>query len=240
VRKDFGEKYPEIVVAYITALMEANDWMRKNPKFAAEKIEEWTKINKEVVYIFLGPGGVHTLDATIKPKWIESIGNNYAILQKLNMIKELNIGAWVNDKYVRQAFKEQGLDYDKQLASFETYNVKGNDPICNAPVDNPKQSGEIWIQGGDIVTLSSPVCTLLGVKKYGAEGKKFNAVYLVDHQLGIKVFADAAFYSVGGSDPKKPDVVPFLLKKDAEEYASKHGAKLATYAEVLGAINIGQ
>ena len=32
VRKDFGEKYPEIVVAYINALMEANDWMRKNPE----------------------------------------------------------------------------------------------------------------------------------------------------------------------------------------------------------------
>ena len=71
VRKDFGEKYPEIVVAYINALMEANDWMRKNPKLAAEKIEEWTKINKEVIYIFLGPGGVHTLDATIKPQWVE-------------------------------------------------------------------------------------------------------------------------------------------------------------------------
>ena len=35
-------------------------------------------------------------------------------------------------------------------------------------------------------------------------------------------------------------MVPFLLKKDAEAYAAKHGAKLATYAEVLGAINVGQ
>ena len=67
VRKDFGEKYPEIVVAYIEALMEANDWMRNNPKLGAEKVEEWTKINKEVVYIFLGPGGIHTLDPTLKP-----------------------------------------------------------------------------------------------------------------------------------------------------------------------------
>lgn len=240
VRKDFGEKYPEIVVAYIEALMEANDWMRKNPKLAAEKIEEWTKINKEVVYIFLGPGGVHTLDATIKPKWVEAVGANYAILQKLNMIKELNIGAWVNDGYVRQAYKELGLDYDKQLASFDTYNVTGTDPVCNAPVNNPAQTGEIWIQGGDIVPFSSPVCTLLGVKKYGAEGRKFNAVYLVDHQLGFKVFADAAFYSVGGQDPKKPDVVPFMLKKDAEDYAAKNGGKLATYTEVLSAINVGQ
>jgi NitT/TauT family transport system substrate-binding protein len=156
------------------------------------------------------------------------------------MIKELNVGAWVNDSYVRQAYKGLGLDYDKQLASFDTYNVTGTDPVCNTAVNDPRKTGEIWIQGGDIVPFSSPVCTLLGVKKYGSEGKKFNAVYLVDHQLGIKVFADAAFYAVGGSDPKKPDVVPFLLKKDAEEYAAKNGGKLATYAEVLGAINVGQ
>src|SRR5467141_3622844 len=80
VRKDFAEKYPEIVVAYIEALMEANDWMRKNPKLAAEKVEEWTKINKEVVYIFLGPGGIHTLDPTVKPAWVEAIKGNYAVL----------------------------------------------------------------------------------------------------------------------------------------------------------------
>ena len=70
-------------------------------------------------------------------------------------------------------------------------------------------------------------------RSYSAEGKKFNAVYLVDHQLGFKVFADAAFYSLGGQDPKKPDVVPFMLKKDAEDYAAKNGGKLATYTEVL-------
>jgi len=239
VRKDFAEKYPEIVVAYLKALLEANDWMRKNPKFAAEKIEEWTKINKEVVYIFLGPGGVHTLDPTIKPKWVESIGNNYAILQKLNMIKPLDIGAWVNDSYVRQTYKELGLDYDKQLAAFDTYNVKGADPVCNTSVDDPKLVGEVWIQGGEIVPFSSPVCTLLGVKKYTAEGKKFNAVYLVDHELGIKLFADAAFYSIK-TDLKKPDVVPFLLKKDAEAHAAKNGGKVATYAEALTAINVGQ
>ena len=87
--------------------------------------------------------------------------------------------------------------------------------------------------------FSSPVCTLLGVKKFTADGKKFNAVYLVDHELGIKVFADAAFYAIK-QDPKKPDVVPFLLKKDAEAYAAKNGGKLATYAEALTAINVGQ
>jgi NitT/TauT family transport system substrate-binding protein len=237
VRKDFAEKYPEIVVAYLKALIDSNDWMRKTPRVAAEKIEAWTRINKEVVYIFLGPGGVHTLDPTIKKPWIDAAAVNYAILRKLNMIKELNIGAWVNDSYLREAYKELGLDYDKQLTSFDTYNVSGTDPVCNALVDNPKLSGEVWIQGGEIVPFSSPLCTLLGVKKYAAEGKKYNAVYLVDHELGIKVFADSAFYAVG-QDSNKIDVVPFLLKKDAEAYAAKSGSKLATYAEALNAINI--
>ena len=239
VRKDFAEKYPEIVVAYLKALIEANEWMRQNPKAGAEKVEEWTKINKEVVYVFLGPGGVHTLDPTIKKSWIDAIGANYAILQKLNMIKPLDIGAWVNDSYVRQTYKELGLDYDKQLAVFDTYNVKGTDPVCNTPVDNAKLVGEVWIKGGDIIPFSSPVCTLLGVKKYTAEGKQFNAIYLVDHELGIKLFADAAFYAIK-PDIKKPDVVPFLLKKDAEAHVAKTGGKVATYAEALSAINVGQ
>ena len=233
VRKDFGEKYPEIVVAYIKALMEANEWMRKDPKVATEKVDDWTKISKEVVYIFLGRGGVHTLDPTIKPILIEAVKGNYAVLQKLNMIKELNLDTWINDTYVRQTFKELGLDYDKQLASQSGYDVTGTDPVCNAPVSKPGEAGEIWIQGGDILPFSSPVCTLMGVKKYTAEGKKLNAVYLVDSTLGIKVFADQAFFAV---DEKKV-VVPFLLKKDAEAHVAKNGGKLATYVEALAAID---
>jgi NitT/TauT family transport system substrate-binding protein len=156
-----------------------------------------------------------------------------AVLQKLNLIKPLNIDAWVNDKYVRQAFKDQGLDYDSQMKSLSGYHVEGNDPVCNVPVTNPAEAGQIWIEGGDIVPFSSPVCTLMGVNKFTAAGKKLNAVYLVDHELGIKVFADAAFYAVGGKDPKAPEVVPFLLKRNAEDYAAKIGGKLATYTEAL-------
>jgi NitT/TauT family transport system substrate-binding protein len=106
VRKDFAEKFPEVVHAYIKALMEANDWFRKNPKLAAEKVEEWTKIEKEVVYMFLGPGGVHTLDPTIKPRWIDTIKIGYGVLKKLDRVKEFNVEAWVNDKYVRDVYKE--------------------------------------------------------------------------------------------------------------------------------------
>jgi NitT/TauT family transport system substrate-binding protein len=215
--------------------MEANDWMRKNPKLAAEKIEEWTKINKEVIYIFLGPGGVHTLDPTIKPQWLDALKVDYSVLKQLNLIKDLNISTWVNDKFVRQAYREQGLDYDAQLKSLAGYTVEGNDPVCNVPVKTPSEAGQIWVKGGDIVAFSSAACTLAGVKRYTAEGKKIGAVYVSDKALGIKLFADAAFYTIS-NDAKRPEVVPFLLKRDAEQHARQSGGKVATYAEALSAI----
>ncbi|VCU72236.1 Putative aliphatic sulfonates-binding protein precursor [Pigmentiphaga humi] len=234
VRKDFGEKYPEIVVAYIKAMMEANEWLRKNPKEAAEKIASWTRIDKEVAYIFLGPGGIHTLDPTIKPRWVEALKADYGVLKKLNMIKDLDIAAWVNDSYVRSAYQESGLDYGAQLASFSNYVVRGKDPVCGTAVSRPEESGQIWVRGGDILPFSSAACTLAGVKQLTAEGKQLDAVYLVDRTLGIKVFADAAFYTLGG-DPKKPRITPYLLKRDAEADAGKNGGKLAGYAEALAA-----
>jgi NitT/TauT family transport system substrate-binding protein len=233
MRKDFAEKYPEVAVAYIKAMMDADDWVRKNPKLAAEKIQEWTKIEKEVVYIFLGPGGIHTLDPTIKPMLVNSVKTAFGVLQKLNRVKQFDVDAWVNETYVRQAFKERSLDYDAQKQTLANYDIEGKDPICNKPITRPKEAGQIWIEGGDIVPLSSTLCTFMGIKKYQDAGKKIAVAYVFDKALGIKVFADKAFYSVSGTEIAKLDLVPFLLKKDAEAYAAKAGASVATYAQVL-------
>ncbi|OPF61754.1 ABC transporter substrate-binding protein [Hydrogenophaga sp. H7] len=233
VRKDFADAYPEAVVAYIKALMEANDWVRKNPSMAMQKVEEWTKIEKEVGYMFLGPNGIHTLDPTIKPRWLETIKLAHGVLSKLGRVKEFDINAWVNETYVRQAFKERGQDYDAQKQTLANYDITGRDPICNRMVGNPKDAGEIWLEGAGLVPVSSPACLLAGVRQYQAEGKKVSVAYLFDKSLGIKLFADKAFYSVNLSKPKAPAVVPFLLKKDAEAFAAQSGGKLATYVEAL-------
>jgi NitT/TauT family transport system substrate-binding protein len=234
VRKEFAEKYPEAVVAYVKALMEANDWVRKDPKAAAARIEEWTKIEKEVVYLFLGPGGIHTLDPSIKPRWVETIRIAHGVLAKLGRVKEFDAGAWVNEAYVRQAFKERGQDYEAQKQTLANYDVAGHDPICKVPVTRPKEAGEIWLSSGEIVPVSSPACLLAGVKQFEAAGRKVNVAYLYDKALGIKVVADKAFYAVDTSNPKVPVAVPFLLRKDAEAHAARTQGRLATYAEALG------
>lgn len=233
VRKDFAEKYPEAVVAYIRALMEADEWVRKDPKQAAQKIEEWTKIEKEVVYIFLGPGGIHTLDPTIKPRWLDTIKTGYGVLNKLGRVKEFNIDAWVNETYVKQAFKERGLDYEAQKQTLANYDIEGKDSICKTAVTRPKEAGEIWLATGEILPTSSPSCTLAGIRELEAKGRKVTVAYVFDKALGIKVFADKAFYATDNTDPKNPQVVPYLLKKDAEAAAAKTGGKLTSYAEAL-------
>lgn len=238
VRKDFADKYPEVVVAYLRALMEADDWLRKNPKLAAEKIQQWTGIEKEVAYLYLGPSGIHTLDPTIKPKWISAIKYDTGVLQRMGKVKEFNADAWVNDSYLRQAFKARGEDYDKQKASFANYQISGTDTLCKKPIKDPSMAGEVWIKDGEISAYSSPDCTLAAVNKATAEGKTVDVVYVIDHAFGIKVFAKLAFYSLNTKDGKHPEIVPFLLKKDAEAYAAKNGGRLATYDEVLKAAKI--
>src|ERR1700726_2729291 len=91
VRTDFAQKYPEVVVGYIKALIAANEWFRADPKLASEKIQEWTGINKEVVYIFLGPGGNMTTDPTIKPILIDAAAQDVKVLQNLGRMKEFDV-----------------------------------------------------------------------------------------------------------------------------------------------------
>lgn len=239
IRKDFGEKYPEIVTAYIRALMEANDWVRRDPAQAAEKIQSWTKVDKEVVYMFLGPGGIHTLDPTIKPKWVQALKADYAVLKKLNMVKDLDIDKWVNDTFVRQAFKDAGLDYDRQLASFANYTVQGTDTVCNTAIADPSQAGQIWLRDGPVVSFSTAACTLRAVNRYRAQGRQLNAVYLTDKALGVKLFAGDAFYTQARAEGGDADIQAFLLKRDAQAAAAKSSASVIDYAQALDAAGKG-
>lgn len=236
VRKDFADQHPEVVVAYIRALMEANQWLRSNPAAAAARIEEWTKIEKEVAYLYLGPGGIHTLDPTIKPRWLDTIKTGHEVLTRLNRVRPLDINAWVNETYVKRAFAELKLDYEAQKQTLGNYDIGGTDALCKLPVTRPREAGEVWLAGTPTpAPHASALCTLAAVAKAQAAGKKVAVAYVYDKALGIKVFADKAFYAVNSSDARKPVIVPFLLKKDAEAHAASIGGRLAPYAEAMAA-----
>jgi NitT/TauT family transport system substrate-binding protein len=235
VRTDFAEKYPEIVQAYLQAVIDAQAWVREDPKRAAEKISEWTGTDKEVVYIFLGPGGIMTVDPTIKTPLVDAAKENVKVLQQLGRMKEFDIDPWVNDGYIRAAYKARGLDYDAQAKSVDNYEVKGEDKFCNKPISEPRKAGEIWVKDGEILAFSSPACTLAAYRDFKEKGAALNVAYVFDTARGIKLFADKAFYVLDG----KSELAPFMLKEDAEAYAAKVGGKVAPFEDALGAATAG-
>ena len=97
----------------------------------------------------------------------------------------------------------------------------------------------MWIDGGGITAFSSADCTLAGVKKVLQDGKKVGVAFVFDRSFGIKLFADKAFYAISTKNPKKPEIVPFLLKKDAEAWAAKTGGRIASYTEALAVAKVG-
>jgi NitT/TauT family transport system substrate-binding protein len=232
VRTDFAEKYPEVVVAYLKAVIAANNWIRSDPKTASEKIQEWTGINKEVVYIFLGPGGNMTTDPTIKPQLIDAAVQDVKVLQNLGRMKEFDPHKWVDDRYLRQAFAELNLDYDAQLKKLENYEIAGEDSFCKKPITEPRKAGEVWIDGEGILPFSSTACTLGAYADFKQKGKKINIAYVFDTARGIKLFADQIFYVIG-SDPSA--IAPFMLKSEADAFAAKTGGKVMTFEQALKA-----
>ena len=196
VRHDFAERYPEIVVAYLKAVIEAGEWVTKNPQEAAKAMQEWATINKEIMYLYFGPGGFLTLDTTMKPRWIETLKYNVTVLQKMEIIKQMDVDAWMNDTYLKQAYKETGRDYDQQLAvtSIATSPVSGTDPITGQPVADPRLAGEIWTAEDCILTYSSPVSLLVALRTLEQQGKGIQAAYAFDYSSGLKLFANQAFY----------------------------------------------
>jgi NitT/TauT family transport system substrate-binding protein len=230
VRTDFAEKYPEVVVAYEKAIITANQWLRDNPKLAAEKIQEWTGINKEVVYIFLGASGNMTTDPTIKPALIDAAATDVKVLQKLGRMKEFDLHKWVDDSYLRKAYAEMKLDYDAQLASTKNYEIAGEDAFCKKPIGDPRKAGEVWVEEDGILPFASAACTLGAYADFKAKGTKINVAYVFDTSRGIKLFADQAFFAVGGGE-----IAPFLLRKDAEAYAAKIDGKVLGFEDAVKA-----
>src|SRR2546429_5711706 len=162
VRKDFLEKYPEIVVAYLKAVVEANEWITKNPEEATAKQEQWTSIPKEVLYLYFGRGGFLTLDATVKPKWVEVLKYDASVLQKMGIIKGADVEGFIDDRFIKQAYRELGRDYarDQRAMVAGTSPFEGKD-ATGASIKDPRAAAEMWLKGEPIRPYAS-LASLMG------------------------------------------------------------------------------
>ncbi len=218
VRKDFADRYPEVVDAVLMATLEAQQWIEEDPMRAAIQLSEWTGVAKEVLYLYLSEGGISTLDATIKPEWVEALEYDHALLQDERNIPDLDFEAWVDDSYLRRAYDATGRDHAADLERMVT-------PVAQNPELSPAQ---VWFADEGIVDFASVRDMVAAFREAEQEGREVYATYVYDHLSGIKMFGKAAFLS------ETPDgnVVAFMKRADSEAYIADNGGRMVALAAV--------
>ncbi|MBV6638461.1 MAG: ABC transporter substrate-binding protein, partial [Mameliella sp.] len=117
VREDFAEEYPEVVEAFLKAVIEAGEWIREDPMRAVTEMETWTGVEKEVLYLYFSKGGHLTLDPTIKAEWVDALKFDHGVLVREKAIPPLDFDAWITEDYIKAAYADMGLDYEADKAA---------------------------------------------------------------------------------------------------------------------------
>jgi NitT/TauT family transport system substrate-binding protein len=226
VRSDYAEKYPEVVVAYLKATLEADRLYREKPEELSEQLAKWTGVDAEVYYAFHGPQGIQTRDYSLKPEYRTAIEKAQEALKVLKKVtKEIDVATYVNDRFIRQAASEFGYDYEARLKDYAAQPFTEKAVDTGAQVADPKLAGQIWVKDEPKVRLYSTVAaTFSALKELEAQSKPVRVTFVHDRSSGNKLFADKVWYV-----EKDGELSAFLLKPNAEEFAKKNGGSVSSY-----------
>jgi NitT/TauT family transport system substrate-binding protein len=228
----YAEKYPEIVQAYLRAAIEADRLIAAEPEKYSELIAKVTGVDAEVDYLFHGPLGLQTRDFSWKPEYRQAVRTSIDTLRLLKRTDtELNADTFIDDRYIRAAYKQAGLDYDAQLKNYAHLPLQAKDAASGKPITDFRQLTQVWVAGEPLVRhYATAGAALAEVAKLESAGKKVRVVYAHDRNTGLKLIAnDAWFVST------KDGVSAFLLKDAAAAWAKQHGGQVLSYAALRGA-----
>ncbi|MEH6388015.1 MAG: ABC transporter substrate-binding protein [Pseudomonas profundi] len=209
VREAFAKEHPEIVEAVLMATLEAQHWIQSDPVLAATKVSEWTGVEKEVLYLYFSQGGISTMEASIKPQWIEALKYDHALLQKEMQIPDLDFNAWIDDSYLKRAYARAGLDYPALVQKV----------VSPQPGNQGLPAAEMWVEGKGIQSFPAIADMLAAAKTAQAAGEKVSATYVYDNTTGLKLFGKAAYLVRDDAG----SVVAFMKKSDSETHIATHG-----------------
>ncbi|MEM7793830.1 MAG: ABC transporter substrate-binding protein [Cyanobacteria bacterium P01_C01_bin.118] len=233
VRSDFAEEHPEIVQAYLQAMLEANQTFQESPEEISAQIEEWSGIEKEVVYMFLGPSGLQPINPSIGEVQLEALKNSIATLISLGKIESPvnpdDVTGWVDESFLKTAMENMGLNYDEVIETGENYVITGNDALTNEPIEEPKMAAQLWIQEEPTVTNFATIPNMIKkLNELQTDGKASDVIFVHDRNKGWKLFAENSYYVKNGDE-----VSAFLLEADAQKFASESGGQVTTFKSLL-------
>lgn len=234
VDADYAKKYPEVVVAFLRAAIEADRLTTEDPEKISELIQKVTGVEAEVNYLFHGPLGLQTRDATWKPEFRAAANTALKTLKLLKKTDlEFDANDYIDDSYIRTAYKQAGLDYEAKLKDYSKSPLKAKDAKTSESITDPKQAAQLWIAGESRVQhFVSPDNALAAAKAAEAAGKKVRVVYTHDRNTGIKLLANQAWFARDA----KGGLSAFLLKADAEAWAKAKGGAVLDFAAAKTAV----
>ncbi len=221
VDAQYARQYPEVVTAYLRASLEADRLLAAEPEKYSELIEKVTGIEAEVNYLFHGPLGLQTRDLTWKPEYRQALATSIETLKLLKKTdRGLDTTKFIDDQYIRVAFVQAGLDYDKALKDYAPLPLKANDALTGEPITDFSRLAQIWVRGeGKVRHYASPQAALSALAQLEQEGKDIRAIYAQAADTGIKLLANQAWFVRNAQG----ELAAFLLKDQAEHYAKQHG-----------------
>ncbi|MGY2290570.1 ABC transporter substrate-binding protein [Pseudomonas sp. SDO528_S397] len=229
VDQDYARQYPEVVVAYLRASLEANQLLTAEPEKYSELIEKVTGVDAEVNYLFHGPLGVQTRDLSWKPEYRQAVGTAIDTLKLLKKAdRGLDLNTFIDDQFIRAAFKASGLDYQAQLANYAQIPLNATDARTGAPITDARHVAQIWVKGEPRVrsyaSVESAFNALASLKK---DGKAVRAVYAQAQDSGIKLLASQAWFATNAHG----QLNAFLLQGQAQQFAQASGGKVFNFTD---------
>ena len=230
----FAEKYPEVVVAFLQAALEADRLIAEEPEKYSELIAEITGIDAEVNYLFHGPLGLQTRDLTWKPEFKQAVEVSIETLLLLKRADQgLNVDTFVNDSFIREAFKKSGLDYEAALKNYDQLPLKAKDAVTGEEITDIKRVAQIWVKGEPLVRhYASAENAFKALKDIEAEEKTVRVLYAQDRNSGIKLLGNQAWFVRADNG----EVSAFLLKDQAEAWAKEKGGTVLDFPGARSAV----
>ncbi len=228
VDNDYAKKYPEIVVAFLRAAIEADRLFAAEPEKYSELIAKVTGIEAEVNYLFHGPVGLQTRDFTWKPEYRQAVKTSIDTLRLMKRTEtDLDVNSFIDDKYIRAAFKQSGKDYDASLKNYAKLPLVAKDNASGKPISDFKRLTQVWVEGEPLVRHYASVgAAINNVKTFEKAGKKIRVVYVHDRTTGLKLLAGDAFF-VKVKDEE--NIAAFLLKDTASAWAKANGGTVIDF-----------
>ena len=230
VRRDYASQHPEVLDAFLQAQLDATEFLNQHSLEAAKLVADGSGLPQEVVYLYNGPGGT-SFDTTLKPSLVEALKGDVPYLKSIGDFADLNVDGFVSDDAIRKAFAARNQNYDSALAATANPSaLRGQDPVCNVAVTDPKLAGELWIDGKDTTQpAANPGCLLRAIREAGAHGEKVRAAYVPDTELGTRWLADKSIWVKNGTD-----YLPFDSVAGAGRYTAAHpGSTVVDYQQAL-------